>query len=224
MQSENKLLIPLAVIVAGVLIGGAVYFKGSTPAPNNNGTASGNITIEPVTSDDHILGNPNAEVVVITFSDIDCPFCASFDVTMRQIMETYGKDGRVAWVYRHFPLDQLHPDARVKAESTECVAALAGNDAFWNYTNALFVTTNETVAGLGDIAASVGVDKSAFEACVAAGTYKKNVADDVTDATTAGGRGTPYSVIIASDGTKMSLNGALPYAQVEQTLKTFLVE
>ncbi len=224
MQSENKFLIPLAVIVAGALIGGAVYFKGNAPAPSNNGTVPGNITIEPVTSDDHILGSPNAKVVVVTFSDIDCPFCQSFDATMRQIMDTYGKDGQVAWVYRHFPLDQLHPDARTKAESSECVAALAGNEAFWNYTNALFVSTNETVAGLGDIAASVGVDKAAFEACVAAGTYKKNVSDDVTDATTAGGRGTPYSVVIASDGTKTPLNGALPYAQVEETIKTFLVE
>lgn len=224
MQSENKLLIPLAVIVAGALIGGAVYFKGGASAPQDNGTVPDDIIIEPLSSDDHVLGSPNAKVVVITFSDIDCPFCANFDVTMRQIMDTYGKDGQVAWVYRHFPLDQLHPDARTKAESTECVAALAGNEAFWSYLDLLFTTTNETVAGLGDIAASVGVDKAAFESCVTAGTYEKNVADDVAAATTAGGRGTPYSVIIASDGTKMPLNGALPYAQVEQTLKTLLVE
>lgn len=225
MQSENKFLIPLAVIVAGALIGGAVFFKDRAPSvPSNGDTPSGAIDVAPISTDDHVLGNPNADVVLITFSDIDCPFCKTFDATMRQIMDVYGKDGRVAWVYRQFPLDSLHPDARTKAESTECVASLAGNEAFWTYIGLLFTTENETVAGLGDIAVQAGVDKVAFEKCLSDGTFKQAVADDVAAAMKAGGRGTPYTVIVGKDGTTAPLSGALPYAQVEETLKTFLTD
>lgn len=223
MQTDNKFLIPLAVIIAGVLIGGAVYFKDRTPSQPADGVPQ-DIDIAPLSADDHVLGNPNAKIVMIEFSDIDCPFCQTFDATMRRIMDTYGKDGDLAWAYRHFPLDQLHPDARLKAESTECVAALGGNTAFWSYLDILFTRSDETVAELGDIAASVGVDKAAFETCVAAGTYKQDVADDVLSATTAGARGTPYTVIITPDGSEIPLNGALPYEMVAQTIEAILAD
>lgn len=93
--------------------------------------------MSPVTDKDHIKGDINAPVKIVEYSDIDCPFCKRFHTTMQEIMDSYGKDGKVAWVYRHFPLTQLHPDAFNKAEASECITAKGGNDKFWSFVDAL---------------------------------------------------------------------------------------
>src|SRR5690606_34807350 len=96
----------------------------------NEGDASANLeNIAPVTADDHIRGNPNAPLMIVEYSDFDCPYCKSFHVTMQKIIEEYGPSGKVAWVYRHLPLTSLHPSAAYIAETSECVAELGGNDA-----------------------------------------------------------------------------------------------
>lgn len=88
-----------------------------------------------VTSDDHIRGNANARLVLVEYSDFECPFCQQFHPTMTQIMSEYGD--QVAWVYRHFPLS-FHPSAQKAGEAAECVAKLADNETFWEYADALF--------------------------------------------------------------------------------------
>ena len=98
---------------------------------------SEDIEVPALAADDRYLGNINADVVIIEYSDIDCPFCKRFHPTMERIAQEYGS--KIAWVYRHFPLDSLHPEARTKAEATECVAQLAGNEVFWKYLKALVV-------------------------------------------------------------------------------------
>lgn len=96
------------------------------------------LAVAPVTADDHIIGDINSPVILIEYSDLECPFCQRFHPTMEQVMTEY--EGQVAWVYRHFPLDGLHPNARKAAEASECVASIAGNNAFWEYLSALFTT------------------------------------------------------------------------------------
>ena len=96
---------------------------------------SEDVEVPALTASDRYLGNINADVVIIEYSDIDCPFCKKFHPTMERIAQEYGS--KIAWVYRHFPLDSLHPEARTKAEATECVAQLAGNEVFWKYLKTL---------------------------------------------------------------------------------------
>ena len=124
---SNPNLIPVSIIVAGVLIAGAVVYTWGPRTPAGGGPGDTQvreaksgpaINVKPVTSADHILGNPQAPVKVIEFSDLECPFCKRFHPTMKQIIEEYGKDSRVAWVYRHFPLDSLHSRARKEAEAS----------------------------------------------------------------------------------------------------------
>lgn len=106
-----------------------------------NGTAkSKNITLDPVTASDHILGDINADILIVEYSDLECPYCARFHTTVKDIIAQYGT--KVAWVYRHFPLDGIHPNARAKAEASECVASLGGNDAFWKYVDGTFDATS----------------------------------------------------------------------------------
>ena len=101
-------------------------------------TPSSTIPI-PISGDDHIFGNKNADVIIVEYSDFECPFCQQFHPTLKQIVADY--DGQVAWAYRHLPLESLgHVNAKPAAEASECVAELGGNDAFWQYTNLLFGT------------------------------------------------------------------------------------
>jgi len=101
----------------------------------------------------------NAPVKIVEFSDTECPFCKRFHTTMQQVVKD--SNGQVAWVYRHFPLDQLHSKARKEAEATECAAELGGNEKFWAYLNRLMEVTPANdgldLAELPVIAAYVGL-------------------------------------------------------------------
>ncbi len=222
MTGENKWLIPIAILVAGLLVAGALFYKGKTGPVTDPNLPPEEIVVAPVSASDHVLGSPNAPITIIEFSDIDCPFCQTFHATMERITDEYGKDGQVAWVYRHFPLDQLHPNARAKAESSECVASLGGNDAFWAYLKILFERSDETLADLPAIAASVGVNQTAFNTCVSEDRFAARVVADGDAAIAAGGRGTPYSVVLTADGDTFPINGAQPYEVVKQVIDTIL--
>jgi len=98
-----------------------------------------NINVAPVGQDDYIFGNPEAEIKIVEFSDLECPFCKSFHVTLHQVVQEY--DGKVAWIYRHFPIDSRHPKADAEAVAVECAGKLGGNEMFWKYIDKLFEVT-----------------------------------------------------------------------------------
>lgn len=99
-------------------------------------TSQNEIDVDPVTPADHHFGSDNAEITIIEYSDLECPYCARFHQTMHQIVTDY--NGKINWVYRHLPLEQLHPNAFNKALASECVAELGGNDKFWDYIDDIF--------------------------------------------------------------------------------------
>ncbi len=117
--------------------------------------------MNPVSTTDHIRGSANAKVVIVEYSDTECPFCKNFHSTMKQIMAKYEADGSVAWVYRHSPLAQLHPKAEHEAQALECAFEQGGNDKFWAYTDRIYevTTSNNTldVLQLPAIASFVGL-------------------------------------------------------------------
>ena len=233
------LTIPIAIVIAGALIAGAVYLgtsKGTSNTVANNQQPqavqeTGDLKqMKPITSEDHIRGNPNAPVKIVEYSDFECPFCKRFHDTMNQVMDEYGKDGQVAWVYRHFPLDQLHPvKARKEAVATECAAELGGNDAFWKYADRFFELTpsnNQTNIDtvLPQIAREIGLDEVKFASCLASNKYDAHIESDVQNAVATGGNGTPWSIVVAPNGKKYPLSGAQPYASVKQLIDLALQE
>ena len=137
-----------------------------------------------------------------------------------------GYDGQVAWVYRHFPIVQLHSKAPKEAEATECSAELGGNQGFWNYLDKLMETTNSNnsldPSELPQIASSVGLDVAVFNECLSSGKYAEFVKTSVEEAVKAGARGTPHSIIIAQDGRKILINGAEPIATVKLKIDSLL--
>src|SRR3989338_8105483 len=143
-EGSNKLSIPVAIIVAGIFIAGAIVVSGwlsSREEDQIEPTEEADINIKAITDSDHIRGLSSAPVKVIEFSDTECPFCKMFHGTMKQAMDEYGKDGRIAWVYRHFPIDSLHSKARKEAEALECAGELGGNEGFWKYVDRVMEIT-----------------------------------------------------------------------------------
>ncbi len=228
----EKLSVPIAIVIAGGLIAGALYYsnlKGGQVVKNNTAQGaktSNEISMKPVTAVDHILGNPKADVIIVEYSDTECPFCKIFHGTMRRVMDEYGKDGKVAWVYRHFPIDTLHSKARKEAEATECANELGGPAKFWEYINMLFDTTNSNnsldPAQLPIIAKNVDLDVKAFNACLSSGKYADLVEANYQDAIKAGGQGTPNSILVSKDGTKTQVQGAQPYSSLKNILDALL--
>lgn len=225
----NRNMVPLAIIVAGALVALAVYFGGSDSTlrsltDNTREPAAPGAEIAPVTEKDHILGSMNAEIIVIEYSDTECPFCKVFHATMHQIVDDY--QGKVAWVYRHFPIAQLHAKAAKEAEATECAAELGGNQAFWRYIDRLYEITPSNdgldLAELPKIAATVGLNQAAFNECLSSGRYAEFVAGSVTVAVKAGARGTPYSIILTKDGKQVVINGAEPLAAIKAKIDPLL--
>jgi protein-disulfide isomerase len=222
------------VLLAAVLSGGGVNLKTArantaaqptvreaspSPALAPLPSAAPSIRLAAITDKDHIRGNKDAEITIVEFSDLECPFCKRFHPTMQQVIEEYGD--KVRWVYKHFPLTQLHPKAQREAEATECAAELGGNDAFWKYTDRLFEITPSN-NGLADsqlpqIAEDVGLNRVKFEKCLNSGRSASIVADHLAQANAAGGRGTPYSVVSVG-GENIPMSGALPFAQVKSML------
>lgn len=225
------------MVIAGALIAGAVIYSGGK-APTA-GTANqpqqpvaqqtGDLEkMTPVSSKDHIRGNPDAPVKIVEYSDTECPFCKKFHTTMKEVIDEYGKGGKVAWVYRHFPLDQLHSKARKESVALECAGELGGNDKFWEYADRLYEITPANngldLAELPKIAEYVGLDKTKFSTCLASTKYDKHIEDEVQNAQATGGNGTPWSIVVAKNGKKYPLSGAQPYASIKQLIETALQE
>lgn len=226
-SSGSNLAIPAAIIIGFALIAVSIYLSGGRDngqvanTPGEEDTSASMDNINPVTAEDHIRGNPNAPIVIVEYSDFDCPFCKSFHVTMQKIIEEYGPSGKVAWVYRHFPLTSLHPSAGYIAEASECVAELGGNDAFWKFTDMVFGErgTNDLtdLSQLPSYAEAAGVSVTAYEECVASGRNREKVDEDAANAQMIGARGTPHSIIIVGD-QKFPINGAEPYERVKMLI------
>ncbi len=226
-METNKNFLPLAVVVAGALVAGAIYFGGSQSprSPGSNSATDINtVEIAPITSKDHIIGSIDAKVIIVEYSDTECPFCKIFHSTIREIMDTY-KGQSIAWVYRQFPIVQLHSRAPKEAEATECAAEQGGNTAFWAYLDKIFATTNSNDSldplQLPIIARSVGLDVEAFNQCLNSGKYKDKIAQDAKTAFALGAKGTPYTVVV-SGNKKTVIIGAQDFATVKSVIDPLL--
>ena len=232
-QTEtNKFALPVAIVIAGGLIAGALYFsniklaKQAQPQPVQPTNTDSASNMKPISACDHILGNPEANIIVVEYSDTECPYCKTFQATMKRVISEYGKSGKVAWVYRHFPIASRHPKAPHEAEATECANELGGPTKFWQYLDALYEKTPSNngldPAELPKIASAVGLDVKAFNTCLSSGKYTAMVQASYEDALKAGGRGTPNSILVSKDGTKTTVEGAYPYEQFKEILDAAL--
>jgi protein-disulfide isomerase len=171
------------------------------------------------------LGNPNAQVKVVEYADLECPFCKTFHTTMHQIMDYYGQSGNVAWVYRPFPLGQLHSKAPKEAEAAECAADQGGDAAFFKYIDSVYAVTpsenNLDLAQLPKIAGQLGLNVDTFNQCLNTGKYTKKIQDSYTEAINEGGQGTPFLLLMVGTDA-VTLQGAQPYDSMRAAIDALL--
>jgi len=229
MEKIQQFLIPISIVVAGALIAVGIFFGGGTGNSkdlSNENQKAPEIQVRDITSKDHIRGNPKAKIIAIEYSDTECPFCKQFHTTLKQMISEYGQSGDVAWVYRHFPIDQLHSKARKEAEATECAAEQGSNDAFWKYIDQVYSRTPSNdgldLAELPKIASDIGLDVTKFNECLSSGKMAEKVEADYQDAVAAGGQGTPYVVFIKGKEKIPMTQGAVPYATLKSMIEQLL--
>jgi protein-disulfide isomerase len=243
-KPQAVLNIPTAIVIAGAIVAGSIIYTMKPAGTNNqaNAVASAPQQVKAVTASDHILGNPNAKIKIVEYSDTSCPFCKMFHTTMRQVMNTYGKSGEVAWVYRHFPIDKpgtrpdggtLHPNAGHEAQALECAGAIGGNDKFWQYTNRVYELTPSVTANtpngldqkqLYTIAAELGLDATEFKTCLDSGRYKDKVEASYVEGINAGIQGTPMSYFVLPGNKQIQIEGAQPFENLKTSIDSILAE
>ncbi len=189
--------------------------------PSNQPSAP--VSVAPVDPKvDHIRGNANAKVTLVEYSDLECPFCKRFHPSMQQIVDKYGKD--VRWVFRHFPLDSIHSQARPEAIAAECASE---QGKFWEFIDKIYEVTPGNngldMSKLGEYAKASGVKNiSKFQSCVDAKKYADRVQRDSNSGEAAGVNGTPNTIIIGPNGETTVLPGAVPFEQIETAIKQYL--
>ncbi len=221
---KSQYILPVSIVIVGALIAGAVFLVSRGSGGQTSG-GTGAAT-RPVDATDHILGNPNAPVKIVEYADLECPFCKNFQVTMNQLMQYYGPSGKVAWVFRNFPLTQIHSKAPMEAQATECAAAQGGDTAFFKFIDRLYEVTPGSngldLAQLPVIAGDVGLDPQALQQCLTANTYADKVQKDYNEAIAEGVQGTPHIVIMTSAGAVLTLDGNQPYASMRAAIDQVL--
>lgn len=241
--SANTILVVLLVIAAfliGSLWTRIQYMeKGkdtTVAAGNNNAGQAANVTntpqpaaqptvsfasIPPVSNKDHVRGSKNANLVLIEYSDFECPFCKRFDPVMKQVLEQYGN--KVTWVYRHYPLP-FHANAFMESEASECVAKYAGEEAFWTYADALYEKTTSTGTSftkeqLVTMAGDQGVDTNKIQTCLDNNEMKATVQNQMDAGQKAGISGTPGTFIMNLKTKQAELvPGAYPFEEMKKTI------
>ena len=233
-MSENKIGVDKTSFVFGLVAGIAVIsvvillnqnFKSSgtvagevvkndvpaAAAPNQPSNPAPTANVKPLSKDDYVKGDPNAKVVLIEYSDFECPYCLRHQETMQQIAAAYGS--QIAIAFRHFPLTSIHPQAQKAAEASECAAE---QGKFWEMHDKIFEANaagTMSVAKWKELAGSLGLKTEQFNSCLDSGKYAAKISQEAGEGAAAGVQGTPATFI---NGQLVS--GAVPYEQFKQMI------
>lgn len=168
------------------------------------------------------LGQTDAPVTIVEFSDYQCPYCKRFATQVfTQLKRDYIDTGKVRYVFRDFPLTQIHPQAPKAHESAHC----AGEQGqYWEMHDLLFQKQKDfSLVALSGYAGDLGLQVEAFDACVKSGKHAAAIQQDSQDGAKAGVRGTP-SFIIGTSGTGDTISGTIvrgaqPFAKFQQVIE-----
>ncbi len=174
------------------------------------------------------VGEANAKITMVEFSDFQCPFCGRYSTqTMSQVVDAYVKTGKVKYVFRNFPLDQLHPNASKAAEAAAC----AGDQGkFWEAHDRFF--KNQSALDSKEMvghATVLGLDVPKFQQCVESGKYTAKVKADQAEGSKFGVKGTPtffFGLTDPKDPSKILavklLSGAVPFDNFKDVIEGLL--
>lgn len=178
--------------------------------------------------DDAVLGDPDAPVTLIEFSDYECPFCKQhFTNTYAQLKTEYIDTGKVKMIFRDFPLSFHDPLATKQAIAANCAREQGDDATYYEFHDAVFTKTSSngsgmTVDDLYAIAADMGLDAASFKECVDTDKYKDEVTKDIADGTASGASATPSFFVGKTDGDEKISGTPLIGAQPFSAFKTLI--
>lgn len=226
-DSRNILFVSLSIIIAGIIIAGAILISKNNnilPPPPPSGNDQNN-NPEPIVrkdvseDDDPIIGDKNAPITMIEFSDFECPFCKRFfDESLSQIEKNYIEKGYVKLVYRDFPLTNIHPNAQKAAEAAEC----ADEQGKWRAMHDIIFKNQQSGLSIDNFkkwAKEIKLDAKKFDECLNSDKYKAEVEKDLNDGLSYGVQGTPSFFINGE-----LLVGAQPYQIFKSKFDSILKE
>jgi protein-disulfide isomerase len=168
-----------------------------------------------------VKGDADAPVTIVEFSDFECPYCGTYTAeTYPDLVKQFVDTGKVKYVFRDFPLSQIHPQAAKAAEAARCARDQGGDDAFWTMHDALFASqgtwAGQTTAAdtFADLADEAALDRAAFTTCLDSGKHADAVQADFDAGVGYGVQGTPSFFI-----NGQMLSGALPLAEFETAIE-----
>lgn len=218
---RREYTLPIAIVFAGLLIALAVYAVRTKPDALSSRTGSPD-HVTPVHPGDRIFGNPDAPVKLIEYADIDSPHSKQFHLALEQVMSEFGAGGKVAWVYRHFPLLDRSTASAAHAEAAECAGYVGGDDTFWHFITALqSAAPGENqfrVDSYMPVAKQLGIAEDAFTSCLEQGRFTKKVYDDSSNALDAGAEGAPYTILLIEGKPPVGIQGALSYEDLKRVV------
>lgn len=242
--------IATAIVVAGLFIAGGIYF-GLQGLPVDfaavkTGTTAATPTLSPSqpvpnsapsmatvsVDDDAVLGNADAPVTIIEFSDYECPFCKRhFDEAYPSLKREYIDTGKVKLVYRDLPLFIHDPMATTEAIAANCAREQGDDATYYAYHDEMFTRTTSNGNGLSveklyTIASDLGLNATKLQKCVEDKKYADEVSKDLADAQTAGANGTPTFFIGKSTPTGIIsaeiVVGAVPYPTLKSLIDKYI--
>jgi len=235
----RPLFLPSAILLSGMIVAAAILTTGGLGRISDSfptGAVAGEVEIS--VDDDPGLGDPNAPVTMIEFSDYECPFCKSFFAeTLPKIKEQYIDTGKVRFVYRDLPLSFHDPVATKEALAANCARDQKGDEGYFSYHDEIFARTASNGEGMkeADYAAAatkIGLDAAAFNHCLSTEEFRDEVAADLAYITEIAqnyssvfsqGIGTPTFFIgqTRSSGTITAkvVQGALPFESFQQVIE-----
>lgn len=229
-KQSIKLSTPSAVILGAIIISishitYAFIISGTSPSQESAYFSGRNID-----QSDFVEGNEKEGVYVVEYSDPECPFCITYYPTLKRVRDEY--KSKVAFVYRHFPLTEIHPNAFDESKAILCAGRVGGYAKYFEYMDKLYsykAGSNQTTLpknGISDIAKGVGVDFAQFEACMKNEKSSEEINASMGDGVQAGVEGTPTSFVLKKTRKGYEIIavivGARPYeytkAAIEQAL------
>ena len=184
----RKRFVLAVVLMAAIEVPAFKYLIGRPEVPSGGEAVARQVLDERlVRPDSHATGNPAAPVTVVEFGDFECPGCGRVEPQVEEMLTRYGE--RIRFVFRQFPLRELHPYAETAAEASECAAR---QGKFWEAERKFYADQDDlTEPALDHYASELGLDTKQFDACLASDAVKAAVQTDVDDGKAVGVRGTP---------------------------------
>ncbi len=230
-EAKRQRLVTLIVIAGIVLVvfAGVILAQNRQQSATTTPTVSTEVVVPPPREhpnpEDNALGDPDAPVTIIEYSDFQCPYCLRFAQQIEpDLIANEVATGRVRFIYRSMG-DFIGPESLAAAEAAYCAGE---QNRFWDYHDILFANWQGENVGsfsqkrLLQFAEALGLDMNAFRSCLDDHKYRARALKDKQDGIAAGVRGTPSFVIIAPDGSQQLIEGALPYTEFRKAIEEAL--